>query len=224
MAYRRIEKKNYTVYENEGGEVISCSSVPVIEVDGFVFKDLEGTGELLPYEDWRLSDRTRAEDLAKRLTTEEIIGLMLHSSHQQIPALPHTTIYPHTYNGKPFLESGAEPWALTDQQILMLKDEHVRHFLVVNIKDVETAVKWNNNLQKFVEKLPHGIPVNISSDPRHGVGDGDQEYKSTGLKISRWPEGIGLAATFSPETCKKFAEIASKEYSAWNCNSTWPTD
>lgn len=214
MPYSKIRKEKYTVYVNDGGEIISSKSAPVIEVDGFVFKDLEGTGELLPYEDWRLDDRTRAEDLAERLTVEEKIGLMLHGSHQQIPTLPRTTIYPHTYSGKSFLESGAEPWALTDQQIQMLKDEHLRHLLASNFKDVETAVKWNNNLQELAEKLPHGIPVNISSDPRHGVGDGDQEYKSSGLRISKWPEGIGLAATFSPETCKTFAEAASKEYRA----------
>jgi beta-glucosidase len=214
MSYSKIEKDNYTVYINEGGKVISCNSVPVIEVDGYVFKDLEGVGELLPYVDWRLDDKTRAVDLVSRLTVKEMIGLMLHGSHQQIPTLPHTTIYPHTYNGKPFLESGAEPWTLTDQQVMMLKDENLRHLLAANFKDVETAVKWNNNLQELAEKLPHGIPVNVSSDPRNGVGDGDQEYKSTGLRISKWPEGIGLAATFSAETCKNFAEIASKEYRA----------
>lgn len=214
MAFMKIEKDSYTIYKNEGGEVLSCNSVPILEVDGFAFKDLEGTGELLPYEDWRRDDKTRAEDLAGRLTVEEMAGLMLHSSHQNVPTLPYTTMYPHTYSGKSYLESGADPWTLTDQQQQILKEENLRHILAANINDVETAVKWSNNLQEFAEKLPHGIPVNISSDPRNGVGDGDQEFKSNGLKISKWPEGIGMAATFSPDTCKKFAEIASKEYRA----------
>ncbi|MEH7495349.1 glycoside hydrolase family 3 protein [Neobacillus niacini] len=214
MSYRKVEKGNYTFYINEGGKVISSNNVPVIEEDGFIFKDLEGVGKLLPYEDWRLDPKTRAEDLANRLTVKEMIGLMLHGSHQAIPVLPRTTIYPHTYTGKSFLESGAEPWTLTDQQQQMLRDENVRHLLAQNYKDVETMIKWANNLQELAEKLPHGIPVNISTDPRHGVGDGDQEYKGSDLKISKWPEGIGMAATFSPETCKNFAEIASKEYRA----------
>lgn len=214
MSYRKIEKNGFTIYINEGGKVISCKNVQVIEKDGFIFKDLEKNGKLQPYEDWRLDPKTRAEDLVRRLTVKEIIGLMLHGSHQSIPTLPGTTIYPHTYNGKSFPESGAKAWALTDQQQQMLKEQHVRHLLATNYKDIETAVKWNNNLQELAESLPHGIPVNISTDPRHGVGDGDQEYKSSGLRISKWPEGIGMAATFSPETYGNFAEIASKEYRA----------
>ena len=214
MAYTKIVKEDFTVYRNDGGEIISCKKVPMIEKDGFVFKDLEGTGELLPYEDWRLEDKTRAKDLADRLSVEEMLGLMLHSSHQQIPTLPHTTVTPHTYQGKPYLESGAEAWSLTDQQRLMVTKEHVRNILAANFKDVETAVKWTNHLQETAEKLPHGIPINVSTDPRNGVGGADQEFKSTGLNISKWPEGIGISATFSPEICKKFAKIASKEYRA----------
>lgn len=214
MAYTKIKKQDYVLYENEGGERITCSDAAVLEEDGFIFKDLEGLGKLLPYEDWRLDDRTRAEDLAGRLSYKEKIGLMLHSSHMPVPVLPYTTIYPHTYSGKPYTESGANPWDLSDQQIQMVKGEYIRHILAANYKNVETAVKWNNNLQKLAERLPHGIPINISSDPRNGVGEADQEFKSTGLNISKWPEGIGIAATFSPETCKTFAEMASKEYRA----------
>lgn len=214
MAYEKIVKDGFTIYNNYGGETISCGDIPIIEKDGFVFKDLEGTGELLPYEDWRLDDETRAKDLVDRLSIEEMIGLMLHSSHQQIPTLPRTTIYPHTYNGKSFTESEADSWELTDQQMEMLERENVRHFLAMQYRDIESAVKWNNKLQSYAEKLPHGIPVSISSDPRNGVGDGDLEYKTTGLQVSKWPEGIGLAATFSPEICNEFAKIASKEYRA----------
>ena len=214
MAYKKIEKKDYILYLNEGGKTLSCKESAVIEKDGLIFKDLEGTGELYPFEDWRLDSETRAKDLANRLTTEEKIGLMIHTSHQQIPTLPHTTMYPYTYQGKTFMDSGTMPWSLTDQQIQMLEQEHIRHILAANYKDVETAVKWNNQLQEHAEKLPHGIPVNVSSDPRNGVGGGDQEFTTSGLNVSKWPEGIGLAATFSPKTTRQFAEIASKEYRA----------
>lgn len=210
MAYEKIVKDDFTICQNYGGETLSCgNSVPLIEKDGYVFKDLEGTGKLLPYEDWRLDDETRAKDLVERLSLEEMIGLMLHSSHQQISEQSQ-----HTYNGKPFAESGAEPWELTDQQKEMLEKDHVRHFLVMNYKDVESAVKWNNKIHSYAEKLPHGIPVCISSDPRNGVGEGDQEFKTTGLKVSKWPEGIGLAATFSADICNEYAKMVSKEYRA----------
>ena len=77
----KTEKDGILRIVQEGGKTIAwskSSGVRILEQDGFYFKDLERTGELLPYEDWRLSDRERAEDLARRLSIEEIAGLMLY--------------------------------------------------------------------------------------------------------------------------------------------------
>ena len=60
MAYRKIEKQGYTLYENENGPTLGTALNRVIEQDGMVFRDLCGTGELLPFEDWRLSYDERA--------------------------------------------------------------------------------------------------------------------------------------------------------------------
>ena len=67
MAYRKQFNGYYTVVENDGGAALGVMDAPVIEQDGFAFKDLAGTGELLPYEDWRLSPEERAKDLSARL-------------------------------------------------------------------------------------------------------------------------------------------------------------
>ena len=83
-----MDEKDFRIYKNPDGPDIGAASAPVLEVDGLYFKDLAGTGELLPYEDWRLDDDTRAKDLAKRLSLEEIAGLMLYSPHQMVPTLP----------------------------------------------------------------------------------------------------------------------------------------
>ena len=214
MSYQKVIKDDYILYLNKKGKDISVSGTSVIEQDGFVFKDLEGVGELLPYEDWRLESEVRAEDLLNRLTVEEMLGLTIHTSSQNVPALPNTMLNPGTYGGKEFDESGAKPWELTDQQKKMMVEEGIRHFLVSGHKDVKTGVKWTNQLQRLAESLPHGIPVNISSDPRHGAGDGEVEYKNAGMGVSRWPEGIGMAATASPELCKEFAKVIAKEYRA----------
>ena len=51
----------------EGGKNLSwheSSGVKLLEKDGLLFKDLERSGELLPYEDWRLDAKERAADLA----------------------------------------------------------------------------------------------------------------------------------------------------------------
>ena len=123
---------------NPGGPRLGLTSSKIIEQDGLFFKDLEGPGVLLPYEDWRLSPEQRAQDLAQRLSVEEIAGLMMYSSHQMVPffsGMPFTA----TYDGKTFEESGACAWALTDQQKSFLKNDHLRHVLAMLLKDAETA-------------------------------------------------------------------------------------
>lgn len=109
----------YRLIRNEEGKdlgVSDGSKVKILTVDGHAFKDFLGTGELVPYEDWRLSARERAEDLAARLPVEDIAGLMLYSAHQIIPAQSGPGPFTATYGGKSLEESGEEPWALTDQQ------------------------------------------------------------------------------------------------------------
>lgn len=44
---------------------------PLIQQDGYQFKDLNRDGKLNKYEDWRLSPAQRAEDLTQRMTLEE---------------------------------------------------------------------------------------------------------------------------------------------------------
>ena len=86
--------------------VLGTMSGKLIEQGGLKFKDLAGTGELLPYEDWRLTDEARARDLAGRLSIEEIAGLMLYSAHQCVPASMQGPFIGH-YDGKSLAESGA---------------------------------------------------------------------------------------------------------------------
>lgn len=209
-----ILKDGYRLYRNKGGKALGVaehSRVKIIERDGLCFKDFTGEGELLPYADWRLDPGERAEDLAGRLSIEEIAGLMLYSSHQMVPA---DNSFSGTYQGKEFKEGETKPWELTDQQKQFIEKDGVRHVLVTRLADTETAVKWNNRLQALAENTGFGIPANNSTDPRHGV-DADTEYKAiTGEPISKWANGVGLAATFDQELVREFGEIASREYRA----------
>ncbi|MCA0755791.1 glycoside hydrolase family 3 C-terminal domain-containing protein [Paenibacillus sp. N4] len=190
-----------------------ASGVRILEADGLFFKDLDKDGKLNPYEDWRLPADERAKDLASRMSIEQIAGLMLYSSHQAIPG--NMGWFPATYHGgKPFEESGAEPGELSDQQLAFLKNDHIRHILVTRVQSPEIASVWNNNVQAFAEGIGLGIPANNSSDPRHGSDTSKEFNAGAGGTISMWPESMGLAATFDPETARLFGEIASKEYRA----------
>lgn len=216
MSASKTTRDGISRLTQENGETLAwseSSGVGIIEKDGLYFKDLERSGALLPYEDWRLPDWERAQDLAKRLTLEEIAGLMLYSPHQAVPPLPFGP-FRGTYDGKPYEEAGKAPYALSDQQKKFMEQEHIRHILMTTVQNAETAARWSNELQKRAESLPHGIPVNISSDPRNGARGSGAEFKTGGSDVSKWPEGVGFAACFDPEVVRQFAEDASREYRA----------
>ncbi len=203
-----------TFHHQDGGPTIGTCDAPVIEADGHLFKDLARTGELLPYEDWRLSASERAADLAGRLSTEQIAGLMLYSPHQAVPSPDHGP-FPGTYGGRALAETGLAPWSLTDQQTRMLTRDHIRHVLAITLESADTAARWNNALQALAESTPLGVPVSIATDPRHGAGEATgAEFATSAVDVSRWPEGMGMAALLDPQRARQYGEIISQEYRA----------
>jgi beta-glucosidase len=201
---------------NRGGQTLgyaTTSGVTLLTVDRFAFKDLNKNGALDPYEDWRLSADLRAKDLASRMSVQQIAGLMLYSAHQSVPGAAGGFVR-GTYGGKPFSESGANPWDLSDQQKDFLTNDDLRHVLVTTVQSPEVAARWNNNVQALVEGIGLGIPANNSSDPRHDAqGDALFTTDSAG-RVSRWPNSLGLAATFDPAVVRQFGHIAAREYRA----------
>lgn len=202
----------YTLIRNPGGPTLGMHQVNIKERDGLAFKNLSKDTALQPYEDWRLPAPVRAADLAKRLTVEQIAGLMLWSPHQMVPFLPGGPFKGH-YGGGTF-QPGMDPAALTDEQKHFVENEKIRNILLTTTESAATAARWNNHLQALAEDSPLGIPVCISSDPRHAAGKKTAEFAGTGKDVSRWPEGLGLAATFDPDLVKQFASIAAEEYRA----------
>lgn len=216
------KEQPYRIQKNPNGPDIGTVSANILEVDGLYFKDLAKTGKLLPYEDWRLPIDTRAQDLASRLSIEEIAGLMLYSPHQCVPSAP-TGFFTGTYGGKALDDTDFAHWELSDQQKTFLEKDHVRHVLVTSMENPDTGARWSNRLQCLAENLPWGIPVNISSDPRHSSSTAGQEYKIGHGDVSKWPEGLGMAATFSPDCCRKYGEAVSKECRALGiCTALFP--
>lgn len=187
-----------------------ASGVSIISEDGYAFKDMNRNGVLDPYEDWRRPAKERAEDLAARLSIEEIAGLMLYSSHQSVPA----EAWSGRYEGKPFNESQAEPHDLTDNQKKFLAEDNLRAVLVTSVVSPSASAIWNNKIQALVEGMGHGVPVNISSDPRHETSATAEYNYGSGGDISHWPTSLGLAASFDPSLVEEFGRIAAEEYRA----------
>ena len=214
MSWSREKTVYGTLIRNEGGKNIGIAgNVPILEEDGYAFKDLAGTGKLLQYEDWRLDAETRAADLAARLSREEIAGLMLYSSHQMVP-FEEGGPFGDTYGGEAFDPAKYNASDLSDGQIRFLKEDHIRHVLQMRVKSARISAEWSNHLQKMCEEEPWGIPVNISTDPRHGATAAGAEFRTAGSDVSKWPEGIGMAAAGDPELVRRFAQVAAKEYRA----------
>lgn len=190
------------------------SGVKIIYEDNKAFKDLNRNGKLDVYEDWRKDLEERIADLANQLTKEEIAGLMLYSNHQSIPNALPLAYHPSTYNGKDYAESGANPWDLSDEQKKFLKDDNLRHVLIIGVESPEIAAKWNNTAQAFVEGLGHGVPNNNSTDPRHTARSDSEFNAGGGGDISMWPSELGMGATFDPELVRNYGKIAAAEYRA----------
>jgi beta-glucosidase len=204
------------IVTNKGGQTLgydTTSGVRILTEKGLAFKDLNKNGKLDKYEDWRLSAEERAKDLAATMSVEQIAGLMLYSAHQAIPS-GSTRFGASSYHGKPFAESGAKPYDLSDQQIKFLTKDNLRHVLVTTVESPEVAAIWNNKVQALCEGIGLGIPSNNSSDPRHR-SNSDVEYNiGSAGQISMWPGSLGMAATFDPSVVKLFGQVAAKEYRA----------
>ena len=67
------------VFHNENGPDIGVTTCGVIVRDGLYFKDMDNSGELALYKDWRLSPEERAKDMVAHLRLDQQAGLMLNT-------------------------------------------------------------------------------------------------------------------------------------------------
>ncbi|MBQ2874599.1 MAG: hypothetical protein IJE85_04800, partial [Bacteroidales bacterium] len=138
-------ENGYNLITQKKGQTIAYSpgsGVGILTDDGYAFKDLNRNGSLEPYEDWRLPAEERAEDLASRLTIEQIAGMMLYSSHQSVPSESWSGVY----GGKIFAESSAASSDLSDNQKKFLTEDNLRAVLVTTVESPAAAARWNNNM------------------------------------------------------------------------------
>ena len=66
------------IFHNENGPEIGVTTCGVIVQDGLYFKDMDNSGELAPYKDWRLTPEERAKDMVAHLRLDQQAGLALN--------------------------------------------------------------------------------------------------------------------------------------------------
>ena len=166
--------------------------------DGTSFRDLNGNGELDPYEDPRVPVEARVDDLLARMTLEEKAAQLFH---QGLLVPDDGTV-------------GEEPNGFSPVATRALVAElGLTHFNIYWTPGPVTLAEWHNRMQEAAEATRLGIPITISSDPRHGLGD-NPATSMAGAGFSKWPDPIGLAATRDAGVVREFADVVRQEYLA----------
>ena len=169
----------------------------LIEVDGLQFKDLNGNGELEPYEDWRLTPAERAVDLVARMTLDEKVGLMLINS--RMTGYGAGEGEPTSANGvldersveagtSIFVRGTSYPTTHTIEQM------HLRHFILRENESPSRLATWVNAMNEVCEGTRLGIPCLITSNSRNENGEMVFGMNDAVGIFSTFPGTLGIAA------------------------------
>lgn len=184
--------------------VLGTRGTPVLERGGLRFKDLDRNGTLDRYEDWRLTPDARALDLVARMTLEEKAGTMMHGTARATG---------------PMGMAGAGAHYDSAANRALITGVGVTHLITRLRGDAATLAAENNALQAVAESARLGVPLTISTDPRHHFQYVLGASAATG-GFSQWPEPLGLAATRDTALVRRFADVARQEYRAVGIRET----
>ena len=171
---------------------------PLLTAGDRPVRDLNKNGRLDPYEDPRRPIEERVADLLAQMTLEEKAGMLFH------------TMIMMGEDGS--LVEGAGmfgPFSTAE----MVATRRMNHFNILRGAGPRQMAEWYNRLQALAEGSRLGIPITISSDPRHAFSDNPATSFLSGA-FSQWPEPLGLAATGDAALVEQFGDIARQEYTA----------
>jgi len=183
---------------------LGTRAIPILERDGLRFKDLNRSGALDPYEDWRLSPEARARDLVSRMSLSDKAGAMMHGNLRTAGPMGAVGV-------------GTE----VDLEAMrgVIRDVGITHVIMRLGGPPADLARQTNAVQEVAEGSRLGIPVTISTDPRHHFQYVVGASAQTG-QFSQWPEPLGLAALRDPALTKRFGDIARQEYRAVGIHMT----
>ncbi|MCP3818489.1 glycoside hydrolase family 3 C-terminal domain-containing protein [Streptomyces sp. A3M-1-3] len=154
-----------------------------------------------PYENPRLPVAERVADLLQRMTPEEKAGLLFQTmigiNADGTLAEPDPA------------DSDDDPMRASTSA--MVTGKLMNHFNLFGTAAPRRIAEWNNRLQDLAAATRLGIPVTISTDPRHGFLDNVAASLRT-EGFSMWPEPPGLAAIGDEELVREYADIVRREY------------
>ena len=207
---------------------LGSRSAKILKKSGFEFKDLNKNGKLDKYEDWRLPQEARIQDLVSQMTIEEKIGFMLISTTRLAGDFSFQQNAPKTEITSGFNEEDLmQPINMFTRKPLPVPNMgaagttkgvmtyNLRHFILRANTSAKVLAEWSNNLQALCETSRLGIPAIIASNPRNHITADASIGLSVGTTVfSKWPGELGLSAMRDLKLTREFAEIAAKEWSA----------
>lgn len=151
------------------------------------------------YKDKAAPVEARVSDLLGRMTIEEKVGQLFQQ--MILPGEGGTIV------------DGPNPFDLLPTTHLV-QERMISHFnVLMSPPTAREFAAWHNALQKLALETRLGIPISISSDPRHSFSDNPAAAMLSG-PFSQWPETLGLAAIGDDELTEEFGDIARREYTA----------
>ena len=154
------------------------------------------TTENRPWLDAALPVDERVQLLLDAMTIEEKAGLFFH-----------------TMIGIGDLEEANPTFALPSAREF-IESRKMTHFNLLGAAPTGGEIAaWQNALQRLAASTRLGIPVTLSTDPRHSFSENPGASILAG-PFSQWPETLGLAATRDEELVERFGDIARQEYTA----------
>ena len=198
MAKKASDHVRY--YTNPGGPTIGTVSRGIVEHDGLYFKDLDGSGEYKPFDDWRLPAKERAEAYVNVLSTDEKIAQLFISDWRMGK-------YPCNVEGHQvtFDESGLLDDAelhgknIFGEQHLpgtteLIKEWFARHLILRANPTPDDLADWLNQLQAVAEECRHFVPVQVASNSRNENGEAVFGMNDAAGVFATWPGTLGIAA------------------------------
>ena len=149
-----------------------------------------------PWLDASLPVAERVELLLAEMTVEEKAGLFFHTMIT-VGELDEANPAFGTPSAREFIDT-----------------KRMTHFNLLGAAPSGREIAaWHNALQRLAASTRLGIPVTLSTDPRHSFSDNPGAAIMAG-PFSQWPETLGLAAIGDEQLVERFADIARQEYTA----------